>query len=65
MNHLAKELPEAEPRYVVFDHEYETADKRKADKLYFVMWTPSASSTNMQMIYMHGRPTYAFVDCCD
>ena len=55
MTHLSKELPDAEPRYVIYDHEYVTADERKADKLYFIMWNPSSSSTNLQMIYMHGK----------
>lgn len=52
---LANALPENEPRYVIYDHSYKTADKRDTDKLYFVMWSPKTCSTHMQMIYLHAR----------
>ena len=51
---LGKVLPAAEPRYVIFDYEYLTDDNRKTDKLFFIMWSPTAS-TEMRMIYLAGK----------
>uniref|UniRef100_A0A7S1CD20 ADF-H domain-containing protein n=1 Tax=Bicosoecida sp. CB-2014 TaxID=1486930 RepID=A0A7S1CD20_9STRA len=48
---LKKALPNTEPRYVVYDHEYKTADGRPADKLVLISWQPESSRPHLRTFY--------------
>lgn len=60
---LLAALPESSCRYVVYEHEYKTADGRQADKLFFINWNPRAAATAAQMDYLTGRQKIR--DVCD
>ena len=49
-------LPDADCRYVVYDHEYKTKDGRLADKLLFITWCPAPAPTTIKMLYTTERP---------
>ena len=46
-----KGLPEADCRYAIFDKEFESADGRPQDKLFFLSWLPAVSRPQTKMIY--------------
>ena len=39
---MKNDLDDAEPRYVLLDHDYTTNDGRPADKIILVSWSPEA-----------------------
>jgi cofilin len=50
---LADQLPSNEPRFVVYDFDYETDEKppRKTNKLIFVFWCPLTSGATKRFKY--------------
>lgn len=60
---LIQALPEADCRFVVYEHEYTTKDGRKTDKLFFISWAPQPAATHIKMDYLTGRQ--AIRDICD
>mmetsp|Transcript_1680 Transcript_1680/g.5893 ORF Transcript_1680/g.5893 Transcript_1680/m.5893 type:complete len:285 (+) Transcript_1680:152-1006(+) len=46
-----EQLPEAEPRYLVYDFAYTNADGCIFDKLLFILWSPDASPIKKKMMY--------------
>ena len=47
----ANSLGEAEPRYVLLDHDYTTTDGRSADKIIMVAWNPDTGPVMKKMKY--------------
>lgn len=43
-------LPEAEPRYLVYDFAYTNADGCIFDKLLFILWSPDSSPIKKKMV---------------
>ena len=59
---FAKEtLTDAEPRYVLLDHDYKTTDGRDADKIILISWIPDTAKVMMKMKYA-GAGAASFVD---
>ena len=52
---FAAALPASEARYAVYDHTYTAKSGMKADKLYFVLWTPGSASSKDKMAYASQR----------
>lgn len=50
-----KALPDSQCRYAVFDKEYESADGRAMDKLYFLTWMPAVCQAPTKMMYTSER----------
>ena len=48
---LIKALPFTDCRYVMYDHEYLTADGRPTSKLWFLSWFPQNSTPYNKMAY--------------
>mmetsp|Transcript_19100 Transcript_19100/g.58795 ORF Transcript_19100/g.58795 Transcript_19100/m.58795 type:complete len:182 (-) Transcript_19100:51-596(-) len=48
-------LPDADSRYVIFDHEYTTYDGRPTNKLFFLSWFPSNSTPYSKMAYTQAK----------
>lgn len=51
LEELKKALPKTEPRYVVYDHHYTTADGRPTDKLMLILWVPESSRPHLRTFY--------------
>jgi cofilin len=64
---LVKALPEAECRYVIFEHVYNTSDGRPQAKLFFISWFPRAASAPQKMLYTTARSSLrtACAGCID
>ena len=52
LDDLSAVLTETQPRFIVFDHEYKTADGRPTDKLYLIAYIPSAAHAKEKMLYV-------------
>ena len=48
-------LPFTSCRYIIYDHEYETSDGRKASKLWFINWMPSNATPYNKMAYASNK----------
>ncbi|KAI9345087.1 hypothetical protein BD770DRAFT_414088 [Pilaira anomala] len=49
------ELPENEPRYAVFDFEYEKPGDGKRNKITFYSWIPDTSKVRQKMLYASSK----------
>jgi len=52
---FTKLLPQDEPRFVVYDLHYETADGRPQDKIVFIFWAPDSCSIKPKMLYASSK----------
>ena len=52
---MVEELPEGECRYVFFDFNTVTEDKRKVAKTLLVSWTPSGSPLKEKIAYSSSK----------
>lgn len=48
---MVKELPDTEPRYVVYDFEFKSGDGRMTSKMFWIFWTPKNASQEKRVIY--------------
>ena len=48
-------LPDADSRYVIFDHEYTTYDGRPSNKLFFLSWFPNNATPYSKMAYTEAK----------
>ncbi|KAG8927137.1 cofilin [Tulasnella sp. 419] len=48
-------LPEDEPRYAVYDFEYDKGDEGKRNKIVFVSWSPDNSRIKQKMVYSSSK----------
>jgi len=48
-------LPENEPRYAIYDFEYEKAGEGTRNKICFFAWTPDTSKIKQKMIYASSK----------
>jgi cofilin len=48
-------LPQADCRFIVYDHQFKTKDGRSTGKIWFLSWMPHNSNTHQQMAYSHGK----------
>ena len=51
LDDLAALLTETQPRFIVYDHEYKTADGRSTDKLYLIAYIPASAHAKEKMLY--------------
>ncbi|CAO3633492.1 unnamed protein product [Mucor fragilis] len=49
------ELPENEPRYAVYDFEYEKPGEGKRSKITFYAWIPDTSKVRQKMLYASSK----------
>ncbi|KAF8333421.1 actin depolymerizing factor [Cantharellus anzutake] len=49
------ELPEAEPRWVVYDFEYKLDEGGQRNKLTFISWSPDDAKIRPKMLYASSR----------
>ncbi|KAH8825145.1 hypothetical protein DL96DRAFT_164872 [Flagelloscypha sp. PMI_526] len=50
-----EELPEATPRWAVYDFEFEKEDGGKRNKLTFIAWSPDDSKIKEKMVYASSK----------
>ncbi|EIE83836.1 hypothetical protein G6F46_007678 [Rhizopus delemar] len=50
-----EELPENQPRYAVYDFDYEKPGEGQRSKIIFFAWTPDTSNTRHKMIYTSSK----------
>ena len=48
---MVRDLPDTEPRYIVYDFEFKSADQRLTSKMYWIFWTPKNASQEKRVIY--------------
>ncbi|QDZ25306.1 actin-depolymerizing factor [Chloropicon primus] len=51
-------LPENDPRYAVFDFEWETKDGCKKSKIVFVTWVPDTAKIRNKMLYASSKDKF-------
>lgn len=51
---MVRDLPETEPRYIVYDFEFKSADGRLTSKMFWIFWTPKNASQEKRVIYTQG-----------
>ncbi|CAM0139252.1 unnamed protein product [Umbelopsis sp. WA50703] len=49
------ELPESEPRYAIYDFEYEKPGEGLRSKIIFYAWTPDTSKVRSKMLYASSK----------
>lgn len=63
---LKAQLDDLSPAFIVYDYEFETADKRATDRMYFIYWRPANVSQTDKIVYSQRlagfRGTLAGVD---
>ncbi|GAB5371445.1 hypothetical protein AAMO2058_001580600 [Amorphochlora amoebiformis] len=55
---LVANLPDLQPRYAVYDHEFKTTDGRATSKLWFISFTPINSNQIDRMVYAHAHKPF-------
>ncbi|KAF0735247.1 hypothetical protein Ae201684P_002408 [Aphanomyces euteiches] len=62
---LIADLPHADCRYVIYDHDVQLPDGRRSSKLYFLFWSPPSAPPTNKMAYSHGKNAFrAHCDGC-
>ncbi|GAA5810321.1 hypothetical protein MFLAVUS_003742 [Mucor flavus] len=54
-NDFLSQLPDDEPRYAVFDFEFEKAGDGKRNKITFYSWIPDTSKVRQKMLYASSK----------
>ncbi|KAG2231341.1 hypothetical protein BDF21DRAFT_182185 [Thamnidium elegans] len=54
-NDFLSQLPDDEPRYAVFDFEYEKTGEGKRNKITFYSWIPDTSKVRQKMLYASSK----------
>ncbi|TEB22992.1 actin cross-linking [Coprinellus micaceus] len=49
------DLPEGEPRFAIFDFEFEKEDGGKRNKILFISWSPDGSKIKQKMVYASSK----------
>ncbi|KAI8374724.1 uncharacterized protein BYT42DRAFT_577411 [Radiomyces spectabilis] len=52
---LLNEVPENEPRYIVFDFEFEKSGEGMRNKIVFINWTPDSARIKSKMLYASSK----------
>jgi len=55
---LKSSLPERECRFAIYDHEIETADRGKTNKLWLIVWIPFNSTAHKKMQYSAAKTKF-------